>query len=186
MIEMIKNFNRRVSLERFISHSTNSNIQIAELSEVNPTKENTWICGEIWGNDDIKGLITVKFSTLNVLAMSRPAFENTKDHLLFEYTKDFMKEYCNFYGGFIKGTFNNQNIDVRLSLPIISSSLSPTACFGGNCKQSHFDTWVLKSDGSFIIIESYIKVSDEFKKYDLNFLSIAKEKKEAKSNVDFF
>tara|TARA_Y100000590_G_C15570434_1_gene958355 strand:+ start:662 stop:1219 length:558 start_codon:yes stop_codon:yes gene_type:complete len=185
MIELIKKFNRKVSLERFVSHSTNSDITIQDLDNDQGPTSNLWSCGILWGNDDIQGLLIVKFTTLNILAMSSNIFENTKDSLLFEYTKDFMKEYCNFYAGFIKGTFNNQGIDIKLSLPIISNNLSAKACMGGNDKDSNLDKWILKSGNSNFEINSYVKINEEFKKYDLQFLD-KDEKATKKDSIEFF
>ncbi len=192
MIDHIRQFNRQVSLERFKSHSTNQNIEISELADMGSLGENSWRCGILWGNADVKGLIIVRFTTLNILAMSSDVFENTKDNLLFEYTKDFMKEYCNFYAGFIKGTFNNQDIDISLSLPIISNSLSAKACLGGLDDKTDVDKWALKSSNSFFEVESYVKVQDGLKKYDLSFLTKNDKKNEtqknssATSNIEFF
>lgn len=184
MIETIKKFNRAVSLERFQSHSTNMEVEIGDFDPEKSEANNIWSCGILWGNEHIKGLIIVKFTTLNILAMSSNIFKNTNDNMLFEYTKDFMKEYCNFYAGFIKGTFNNEKVDISLSLPIISNSLSPEACLGG-AKDSHLDQWILKSGGSEFEIHSYVKIEDELKNLDVSFLDTNK-KKEKKSNIEFF
>jgi hypothetical protein len=185
MIDSLKKFNRDVSLERFISHSANKEVNISELVESGTDSNNRWICAILWGNSDIKGVITVEFTTLNILAMCSHVFENTKDSMLFEFTKDFMKEYCNFYAGYIKGVFNNEKIDISLSLPILSNNISVSACLGGSDENVIEDKWMLKSGESSFEVSSYVKMEDSMKQYDMSFLNQTK-KDESKSNIEFF
>lgn len=190
MHEILKKFSRDVSLERFISHSNNNSVSIKEIEDQLPKQENIWSCGILWGNDDIRGLITLQFTTLNVLAMGSTVFENTNDELLFTYTKDFMKEYCNLYAGFIKGTFNNHSIPIGISLPILSNSFTTEACLGVDKKDGVFDQWTLNSNDSYFIVQSFIKIEDNLKKYDLNFITQYKEEEKKKDtkkgSIEFF
>ena len=188
MYDILKKFSRDVSLERFTSHSTNNTVNIAEYNGQDEKQENLWSCGILWGNEDIKGLIVLKFTTLNVLAMGSNVFENTNDNMLFTYTKDFMKEYCNLYAGFIKGTFNNKNISVGISLPILSDSFEVDACLGYVPEDGELDQWTLNSNESYFVVQSFIKIEDNFKKYDLSFLleESKEETKKNKGSIEFF
>lgn len=189
MYDILKKFSRQVSLERFKSHSNNNAVEIMEYNKDCDKLDNQWSCGILWGNDDVKGLIVLKFTTLNVLAMGSTIFENTNDEMLFTYTKDFMKEYCNLYAGFIKGTFNNKGISVGISLPILSDNFSMDACLGYKSEEAELDQWKLNSNDSYFIVQSFVKIEDNFKKYDLNFLlESSKEAKESKSksSIEFF
>lgn len=182
MVDVLKKFNRDVSLERFRSHSQNQSVELIDLDSNSDTASNEWKCGILWGNSQINGLIIVDFTTLNVLAMSSDIFKNTLDDKLFELTKDFMKEYCNFYAGYIKGIFNNSQIDVNLSLPILSKKICPESCYNKNMS-FETDSWTIKSGSSQINIYSYFSISD--KNIDLSFLS-ASEAPKKKSNIEFF
>ena len=186
MDEKLKKFSRDVSLERFISHSTNGAITLSEASEEQLRPQNNqWSCGILWGNDEIKGLIILKFTTLNVLAMGSNVFESTNDNMLFTYTKDFMKEYCNLYAGYIKGTFNNQKIPVGISLPILSDSFTLDACLGFEKSEGIHDQWSLNSNESNFIVQSFMKIEDTFKRYNLDFLE-EKKTEQKKANIEFF
>ncbi|MFT6633863.1 MAG: CheY-specific phosphatase CheX [Bacteriovoracaceae bacterium] len=185
MIDSLKKFNRDVSLERFISHSSNKEVNLTESLESGKEIRNKWLCAILWGNNDIKGVITVEFTTLNILAMCSHIFENTKDSMLFEITKDFMKEYCNFYAGYIKGVFNNEKIDISLSLPILSNNLSVSACLGGSDEGVIEDKWTLKSGENSFEVKSYVKIEDSLKQYDMSFLDQNK-KEDNKSSIEFF
>ena len=105
--------------------------------------------------------------------------------MLFTYTKDFMKEYCNLYAGYIKGTFNNQKIPVGISLPILSDSFTLDACLGFEKSEGIHDQWSLNSNESNFIVQSFMKIEDTFKRYNLDFLE-EKKTEQKKANIDFF
>lgn len=184
MYEKLKKFSREVSLDRFKLHSMNTQVELSELGAQEEPIENQWSCGVLWGNDQIKGLIILKFTTLNVLAMGTNVFVNTNDSMLFTYAKDFMKEYCNLYAGFIKGTFNNQNIPISISLPVLTDSFTIEACLGIEPKENLLDQWTLNSKDSHFVVQSFIKIEDNFKQTNLDFLEITPEK--TKSTIEFF
>lgn len=170
-IDYIQKFCRDVSLKRFTSHSLNDGIKLVDKDQSQTMSGNVWKCGILWGNEDIKGLIIVNFTTINILAMASSIFENTNDTVLFEHTKDFMKEYCNLYAGLIKGTLNNEKIYTNISLPIISKSLSRDACLGGTPKRIYEDSWSLTLGNSFIEINSSLVFSEKFDINSLSFLN---------------
>lgn len=186
MYDKLKKFSRDVSLERFKSHSLNNLVTIEEFDDKAELPANMWSCGIFWGNEDIRGLIVAKFTTLNILAMGTNVFENTNDNMLFTYTKDFMKEYCNLYAGFIKGTFNNHLIPIGISLPILSDSFEVGAALGVDAKDGLLDQWTLNSNESHFIVQSFIKIEDNFKKYNIDFITKNKSDEKKKSSIEFF
>ena len=175
-IEYIQKFCRDVSLKRFSSHSSNQAITLLEKDPTHELTGNVWRCGILWGNDDLRGLIIVKFTTINILAMASSIFENTNDSILFEHTKDFMKEFCNLYAGFIKGTLNNQKVFTNISLPIISKSLTREACLGGTPTNICEDNWVLSLGSSVIEISNSLVFSEKFDTNSLSFLKDTESK----------
>jgi hypothetical protein len=184
MYDVLKKFSRDVSLERFQSHSTNQSVQLRESIAGDDALENQWSCGVLWGNDQVKGLIRLRFTTLNVLALGASVFAHTNDDELFTFTKDFMKEYCNLYAGFIKGTFNNAEIPISISLPILSDSFTIEACLGTKPPEDLTDQWTLFTKESHFVVQSFIKIEDNFKAHDFNFLKNKETKK--KSTIEFF
>jgi len=119
--------------------------------------------------------------------MASSIFENTNDTVLFEHTKDFMKEFCNLYAGLIKGTLNNKKVYTNISLPIISKSLTRDACLGGGPKEIHEDNWVLKLGNSFIELNSSLVFSENFDIKSLSFLeNIENETASSDGDLEFF
>jgi len=183
----IQQFCKDVSLKRFQAHCQNDKLILTEQTEDLTLSGNVWKCGILWGNDDIHGLLIVNFTTINILAIASSMFENTKDSVLFEHTKDFMKEYCNLYAGLLKGTFDNAHIKTHISLPIIAKSLDTLACFGGLRDNTLTEKWILKNGSSFIEVESSIHFSEGFDLKQLDFLSESKtDKSPSEGDVDFF
>ncbi|OUR97932.1 hypothetical protein A9Q84_06975 [Halobacteriovorax marinus] len=186
-IDYIQKFCRETSLQRFIAHSSNQEITLIEKNAEQVMTGNIWRCAILWGNDDIRGVMIINFTTINILAMASSVFENTRDSVLFEHTKDFMKEYCNMYAGLLKGTLNNKNIITNISLPIISKSLTSHACLAGVPENSYKDNWNLVLGNSFIELSNTLVLS---KNFDISSLLFLKDsEKESSSNdgdIEFF
>jgi len=190
MLEELKTFNRTSSLEKLKTHCLNNNINLKEVDDTFAPEAKQWKSAILWGNDDIHGVIIVKFTTLGILSLASNVFHGTNDANLFDHARDFMKEYCNFYAGFIKGTFNNENQDIKISLPIMSESFSIESCFGGNSDNIICDRWLLGEGIHYLEVEGLIKLSNDFDHGKFSFLRsiIQKEKKvdSKEGNIEFF
>jgi hypothetical protein len=183
----IQKFCKDISLKRFKEHCLNKDLELSPALDEKSAVGNIWRAGILWGNDNIHGVLIVKFTTINILAMASSVFEGANDSDLFEHTKDFMKEYCNLYAGLIKGTFDNSKMPTFITLPIITRSLTVDACFGGDKKNNLSDSWCIKSGNSFIELESTIHFKNKVELEKLKFVGDGKaEEGHSEGDIDFF
>lgn len=179
--EELKKFSRKVSLECFTSHSLNKAMAIKSIDLGTNSQSSTHLksSGILWGNDRIKGLIVCRFEFSSILEMGADVLKDINDNEALAYIQDFMKEYCNLYAGFIKGVFTNNLISVDISLPIVSDFIDPLAMIGPSKVK---DEWLLSSNNRHFIIQNFIKIEDNFKGYNLDFIT----KEEHKKSIEFF
>ncbi len=188
MLENYTKFLKDVSLDRLKIHCRNDNINLTEENLQNELTGKFYTCGILLGNKCLQTVLVVKFNTLNMLTLSSNVFVNSNDSQLFEETKDFVKEFCNFLAGHLKGVMDNAGLHAGLSLPVMASQIDPVACFG-NGKSTHEanNRWWLYQDIHFVELSCFSVIKgapDDLLKDFLDTIKFSGEVK--KNNIEFF
>lgn len=187
-IEKIKNFYRKVCIDRFRKHCGNEKIEIVpkEEASLSSNDTNSWRCAILWGNEDIRGVFIVNFTTLSILGLGGHVFELTSDDALFEHAKDFVKEFCNLLAGHIKGIYNNEKLDVSMSLPILSKSISVESFMSDRSEKIYEDSWIMGIGSSNIEVTSHFQVISDIDVNSFKFVDDVEKMKIVKNNVEIF
>ena len=187
MLEELFELHKNVSFEKFKEHSLNSSLRFEEVDKI-PSTGKVWKSSILLGNSEIQFCFVTSFTTLSVLAIANSVFEKMDERNYFDHVSDFMREYNNLLAGQLKGLYNNSAIDVRLSLPLLSTNFSTEACFGkSDFENLNTSAWAICSDNSYILIENIAHISSDF---DPNRVSVLTEQREQiegdTGEVEFF
>ncbi len=154
---------RDIAKDRLALHSkANEGIILAELSQNRASTQNVlahWMAIILVSGNDLKLTLKVHYFLEEAKAFGAKAgatsdvAENAE-----RLAHDFIKEYCNLTAGKLKRVFEDQKLNIGISLPLITRGFDEVFAARPNSITSFEDAWEFKLDDHSIVCTSHLDI----------------------------
>jgi CheY-specific phosphatase CheX len=118
-LEKIKDLVRNVSVDRFQRAAQNQNFGILDVTGKEKEVYDHWMALILISGKALRIILKVHFNVKSSKKMASPIYGKSPEKLEVRQAKDFIKEFCNLSAGYLKKIFEDQAIDVGISLPLV-------------------------------------------------------------------
>jgi CheY-specific phosphatase CheX len=118
-LEKIKDLVRNVSIDRFQRAAQNDNFGLLETTGKEKDVYDHWMALILLSGKALRIILKVHFNIKSTKKMASPIYGISPDKLEVRQAKDFIKEFCNLSAGYLKKIFEDQSVDVGISLPLV-------------------------------------------------------------------
>ncbi|MBG08136.1 MAG: hypothetical protein CME68_05220 [Halobacteriovoraceae bacterium] len=118
-LNKMKDLVRNVSIDRFRRAAQNDSYILLETSKLKRDVYDHWMALILVSGKALRMTLKVHFNIKSSKKMASPIYGKTPEKLEVRQAKDFIKEFCNLSAGSIKKIFEDQSVDVGISLPLV-------------------------------------------------------------------
>ena len=118
-LKRMKDLVRNVSIDRFRRAAQNDSYILLETSKLKRDVYDHWMALILVSGKALRMTLKVHFNIKSSKKMASPIYGKTPEKLEVRQAKDFIKEFCNLSAGSIKKIFEDQSVDVGISLPLV-------------------------------------------------------------------
>ena len=118
-LKRMKDLVRNVSIDRFRRAAQNDSYILLETSKLQRDVYDHWMALILVSGKALRMTLKVHFNIKSSRKMASPIYGTTPEKLEIRQAKDFIKEFCNLSAGYIKKIFEDQSVDVGISLPLV-------------------------------------------------------------------
>ena len=161
---------RNVSIDRFRRAAQNENFILLESSKVERQVYDHWMALILVSGKALRVTLKVHFNIKSSKKMASPIYGKSPEKLEVRQAKDFIKEFCNLSAGYIKKIFEDQSVDVGISLPLVIRGFDEVF-FEKQQKESILeDKFRIETNGIGVLCTNIIEVfnQDVLNKIDIN------------------
>lgn len=155
----LRNFVRDVSLDRFKQSSQKDTFAIEEFGDWQERHVlHHWLALILISGKELRITFKVHFGLNDCSQIAAPLFGLKVDEIKNSQTKDFIKEYCNLSAGLIKKILEDQQIDVGISLPLVTRGFDEIFFEKRPKTDVIHDGWVINENNIKIFCTSQIDI----------------------------
>jgi CheY-specific phosphatase CheX len=158
-LSRMKELVRQVSLTRIKQHGASDGYGILEVPHENALDVfNHWMALILISGKSVRITFKVHFNIRTAQEFAAPVYGKNPDDIEMRQAKDFVKEFCNLSAGFIKKIFEDQNLDVGISLPLVIRGFDEVFFDKSEKETITEDSFKLDQSGNGLICSSHIEV----------------------------
>tara|TARA_B100000683_G_scaffold248631_1_gene262026 strand:+ start:501 stop:1088 length:588 start_codon:yes stop_codon:yes gene_type:complete len=180
-LKRMRDLVRNVSIDRFKRAAQNENYILLETSQLKRDVYDHWMALILVSGKALRITLKVHFNIKSSRKMASPIYGINPEKLEIRQAKDFIKEFCNLSAGYIKKIFEDQSIDVGISLPLVIRGFDEVF-FERQDKESIIeDKFRIESGGVGVLCTNIVEVFNQSLLNDVD-INIEEEEEE---EIDF-
>jgi CheY-specific phosphatase CheX len=118
-LEKMRDLVRNVSIDRFRRASQEESFKLLETTGGKKNIYDHWMALILVSGKALRITFKVHFNIKSTKKMASPIYGKSPEKIEIRQAKDFIKEFCNLAAGYIKKIFEDQSLDVGISLPLV-------------------------------------------------------------------
>jgi CheY-specific phosphatase CheX len=178
----LKELVRQVSITRFKQSAQNDNYNLLEVPKSSEkTVFDHWMSLILISGKSLRVTFKTHFNIKTCRKIASPIYGKKPDDIAVRQAQDFVKEYGNLAAGFLKKIFEEQDVEVGISLPLVIRGFDEVF-FDKSPDQSKLeDCWRLDNGTTNLVCTSLLEVYQPDIIHELDF-NIEEEEEE---EIDF-
>lgn len=150
---------KSASQTRFAKHCQREDVQLHDApADLLPVKAH-WMGLILIASSDLRILFKVHYNSDDISKIAKSVIQIPQDSINGRLIAigDFMKEYCNLMGGFLKISLEASNMSAGVSLPLVTRGFDDLFAAAEANKNLRRDLWKLSSGGYDIFAEVVVE-----------------------------